>query len=84
MLISHIQRTHKNIICKIPILTRSKKSYKLNQSKILLVGMAESAHFQKWLLAVQEEFPDRKILIFPSDRPRLTRAKLKALLESLS
>lgn len=79
MLISHIHRTFKNIDGKIPILTRSKKSSQLNHNKILLVGMAESAHFQKWLLAVQEEFQDRKILIFPSDRPRLTRTKLNAL-----
>ena len=79
MLISHIHRTFKNIDGNIPILSRSKKSSKLNQNRILLVGMAESAHFQKWLIAVQDEFPDRKILIFPSDRPRLTRAKLNAL-----
>ena len=79
MLISHIHRNFKNIGGKIPISTRSKKSSKLNKSKILLVGMAESAHFQKWLLAVQQEFPDRKILIFPSDRPHLTRTKLIAL-----
>ena len=79
MLILHIQKTHKSIDGEVSIFTRSKKSYKLNQKKILLVGMVESSHFQKWLSAVQEEFPDRKIIVFPSDRPRFTGAKLNAL-----
>ena len=79
MLILHIQKAYKNIDSEIPNLTRSKKSYKLNQKKILLVGMVESPHFQKWLSAVQEVFPDREVIVFPSDRPRLTRAKMSAL-----
>jgi hypothetical protein len=41
--------------------------------------MIESPHFQKWLSAVQSEFPNKKILVFPSDRPRFSRVKLRAL-----
>jgi glycosyltransferase involved in cell wall biosynthesis len=40
-------------------------------SRILLVGMLDSPHFQKWLKIVQQEFPARVLLVFPSDRPRL-------------
>jgi glycosyltransferase involved in cell wall biosynthesis len=47
------------------------------ESKILLVGMLDSPHFQKWLSIVQQEFPSRQLLIFPSDRPRLYLANLK-------
>lgn len=41
--------------------------------------MIESPHFQKWLSAVQNEFPDKKILVFPSDRPRFSNLSLRAL-----
>lgn len=41
--------------------------------------MLESPHFHTWLQAVQSEFPDRKLVLFPSDRPRLTNIRLKKL-----
>ena len=41
--------------------------------------MADSPHFQRWLQATQNNFPTIKIWIFPSDRPRLNKSKLKLL-----
>ena len=79
MLVLHIQKTFKNLESKITVLGRSKKTFKLNKDKILLVGMADSPHFQKWLRATQLEFPKKTVLVFPSDRPHLTREKLNAL-----
>lgn len=76
MLILHIRRAYKKIEEGLPILGRSKKTGRLNASKILLVGMIESPHFQKWLKGVQQEFPEKKILIFPSDRPHFSKSKL--------
>lgn len=55
----------------------SKKIHKLKSTKILLVGMLDSPHFQKWLEVLLREFPDRKILIFPSDRPKSKSRKIK-------
>jgi glycosyltransferase involved in cell wall biosynthesis len=50
------------------------RSWRLGIGKIMVIGMADSPHFQKWLKTLCQEFPDRKIFIFPSDRPR---SKLK-------
>jgi len=79
MLIPHILRTFKNLETNVLTSDRSKKSSRLNKDKILLVGMADSPHFQKWLRILRKEFPDKKFLVFPSDRPRLTKAKLNDL-----
>lgn len=79
MLISHIRRTHHQIKEGNAVLGRSTKISRLNKNKILLVGMIESPHFQKWLSAVQNEFPNKKVLVFPSDRPRFSSLRLKAL-----
>lgn len=54
------------------------------ESKILLVGMLDSPHFQKWLRIVQQEFPSRDLFIFPSDRPKLYEAYLKHHKENFS
>jgi glycosyltransferase involved in cell wall biosynthesis len=46
------------------------KSLELNLNVILLVGMADSPHFIKWLTIMEQELPERRIIIYPSDRPR--------------
>ena len=79
MLTFHIQRTYRELLAgKLPI-SRSHKSLRLNENNILLVGMADSSHFQRWLSVLQGEFPDKKILVFPSDRPHFTKEKFKTL-----
>ena len=47
-------------------------SLDLNLNLILLVGMADSPHFIKWLTILEQEFPEREIIIYPSDRPRFS------------
>lgn len=79
MLALHINKVFKNFKAEIPNLNRSKRNVTLNQDTILLVGMAESPHFQKWLNVLKQELPDKKILVFPSDRPRFNKKKLNAL-----
>jgi glycosyltransferase involved in cell wall biosynthesis len=49
-------------------------SWRPSIGKIMVIGMADSPHFQKWLKTLCQEFPNRKIFVFPSDRPR---SKLK-------
>ena len=46
---------------------------KLNNDLILLVGMVDSPHFQKWIKILRELFPEKSIYIFPSDRPKIKR-----------
>jgi glycosyltransferase involved in cell wall biosynthesis len=41
--------------------------------------MMESPHFQKWLRVVQHEFPEKRILVFSSDRPHLSKSRIKQL-----
>lgn len=42
---------------------------------ILLIGMVDSPHFNKWVHTIGQEFPGQKIIIFPSDRPRVKHQK---------
>jgi glycosyltransferase involved in cell wall biosynthesis len=79
MLAGHIQKTYKKLQAGELIEARSQRFAKLDQNKILLVGMADSSHFQQWLKVLQLEFPEKRILVFPSDRPHFTRVKLKGL-----
>lgn len=79
MLAGHIHKTHKKLQTGDFVETRSQRSAQLDQEKILLVGMADSSHFQQWLKVLQQEFPEKRILVFPSDRPHFTREKLKVL-----
>jgi glycosyltransferase involved in cell wall biosynthesis len=46
------------------------KSVELDLNVILLVGMADSPHFIKWLTIMEQELPERRIIVYPSDRPR--------------
>jgi glycosyltransferase involved in cell wall biosynthesis len=55
--------------------TGSLKSLELDLNVMLLVGMADSPHFIKWLTIMEQEFPERKIIIYPSDRPRFKYTK---------
>jgi glycosyltransferase involved in cell wall biosynthesis len=75
MLLLHIQRTFLRLSSGEASLGRSKKVSKLNHNVILLVGMVDSPHFQKWVHTLKEELTDKDIFIFPSDRPRLLRNK---------
>jgi hypothetical protein len=77
MLISHIQKRFIDLRNGITILDHSNKISNLNENTILLVGMVESSHFQRWLSITQQELPNRKILVFASDRPRFSRSKLR-------
>lgn len=70
MLISKIAKNFKHLTLQGPIQDRSTRLAKLDQNKILLIGMMDSPHFHKWLFAISKELPSKKILIFPSDRPR--------------
>ena len=70
MLIFKIAKNYKYLISQGPIQDRSTRAAKLDQNKILLIGMLDSPHFHKWLSAITKELPSKKVLIFPSDRPR--------------
>ena len=70
MLIFKISKNFKYLILQGPIQDRSTRAAKLDQNKILLIGMLDSPHFHKWLSAITKELPSKKVLIFPSDRPR--------------
>jgi glycosyltransferase involved in cell wall biosynthesis len=82
LLTFHIRRTHQQISEGHAVLGKSTKISRLNKDKVLLVGMMESPHFQKWLRAVQNEFPDKRILVFPSDRPHFLKTSLRVLKSS--
>jgi glycosyltransferase involved in cell wall biosynthesis len=41
-----------------------------NRKKILIVGMLDSPHFQKWVNELQEQELFDRIFLFPSDSPR--------------
>ena len=70
MLLMHVLKfsrgTEKNLVKT----QSSPKALKLKANHLMLVGMIDSPHFQKWLHVVAQEFPNKKIFIFPSDRPR--------------
>lgn len=70
MLIWHIKNFQKKLYEGKILTQRPTTTSKIRTNKLLLVGMADSPHFQGWLKAVHEEFPHKVILIFPSDRPR--------------
>jgi glycosyltransferase involved in cell wall biosynthesis len=46
------------------------ESLELDLNVILLVGMADSPHFIKWLTTMEQELPERRIIVYPSDRPK--------------
>ena len=76
MLIFKISKNFKYLISQGPIQDRSTRAAKLDQNKILLIGMLDSPHFHKWLSAITKELPSKKVLIFPSDRPRFFDKKV--------
>ena len=76
MLIFKISKNFKHLTLQGLIQNRSTRSAKLDQNKILLIGMLDSPHFNKWLSAVSKELPSKKVLIFPSDHPRSVDKKV--------
>ena len=63
----------------IPIYKSNTNNYKVNSDTILVVAMLNSPHFHTWLRGMQLEFPEKRLILFPSDRPRLTRSSLNSL-----
>lgn len=76
MLAYHIYKFHVQVLNKISGNIIENKLYKLNNKKILMVGMLDSPHFQLWLNQFQNYFPEITVLVFPSDRPRNFAKKL--------
>jgi glycosyltransferase involved in cell wall biosynthesis len=70
MLINEIRKNNENLNQGLVLTGRSSKIVKLNQSRILFVGMADSPHMRGWINATKLEFPSLDLFIFPSDRPR--------------
>ena len=48
----------------------SLESIELDLNVILIVGMADSSYFVKWLTTMEQELSERRIIVYPSDRPR--------------
>ena len=69
-LIRHILRTQKEINSGKVLSQRSTKVMKLNPSRILFIGMADSPHLKGWITATKNELPELDLYLFPSDRPR--------------
>jgi hypothetical protein len=69
MLLTHIWRNEKLLNAGIPIVAKSQNFKKLNSNLVVMIGMFNSPHFQTWVRAFQKEFPNKKLLLFPSDRP---------------
>ncbi len=76
MLILNILSNFNKLNSNVVINHRSTTSAKLDQNKILLVGMIDSPHFNKWLTTMQSELPTKSILIFPSDRPHFKKSRI--------
>ncbi len=69
MLLTQIWRNEKLLKSGVPIFTMGQNFKKLNQDSVFMIGMFNSPHFQTWVRAFQKEFPNKKLLLFPSDRP---------------
>jgi glycosyltransferase involved in cell wall biosynthesis len=68
MLLRHLIKHDSKL--EFHIKTKRYEPFEYDKNVILLVGMADSPHLIKWLQTMCQEFPERKIIIFPSDRPR--------------
>jgi glycosyltransferase involved in cell wall biosynthesis len=75
MLILDILRTQKRVSLNAPLLDNFNSDAKVYPDKIIFIGMIDSPHFVKWLKSYTAEFPIMKVLIFPSDRPRIFSEK---------
>jgi len=76
MLFRHLVKSKDNLNLDYHSRVEHNKLIDLNMNVILLVGMADSPHFAKWLQTTRQEFPGRKILIYPSDRPRFKDTRI--------
>ena len=79
MLVNHIWKSHKLLRNHIPVFLKNNSNSKVNSGIILVVGMLNSPHFHTWLQGMQLEFPEKRLILFPSDRPRLTGSNLEKL-----
>lgn len=70
MLLLEILMQEKRISNNILKETSRNMNAQLDENLIFFVGMHDSPHFQKWLKFYIAEFPEMKVFIFPSDRPR--------------
>ena len=75
MLINYLRRNQNNLESNFSVNREKYKTSDHDFNVVLLVGMVDSPHFIKWSQTVCKEFPERKILIFPSDRPKFRYAK---------
>ena len=75
MLINYLRRNQNNFESNFSVNREKYKTLDHDFNVVLLVGMVDSPHFIKWSQTVCKEFPERKILIFPSDRPKFRYAK---------
>ena len=78
-MIRHIWLANKSIGKGDQIREDRENFSKVRSDTILIVGMLDSPHFQTWLTGVREEFPNRRLILFPSDRPGLTKDKAQKL-----
>ena len=69
-LIRHILKTQKEIDAGKVLSKRSARVMKLNSSRVLFIGMADSPHLRGWIAATKKELPELELFLFPSDRPR--------------
>ncbi len=69
MLISQIWKNEKLLKSGVQLSPIIGKAKKTNTNLVVMVGMFNSPHFQTWVRAFQSEFPDRRLVLFPSDRP---------------
>jgi glycosyltransferase involved in cell wall biosynthesis len=69
-LIRHILKTQKEINAGKVLSKRSARVMKLNSSRVLFIGMADSPHLRGWIAATKNELPELELFLFPSDRPR--------------
>lgn len=79
MLIRYILRTARKIDSGVPNINLNFSNRRARKRTILLVGMLDSPHFHSWLKSLKGEFPDRKIVLFPSDRTRFTKERMQKL-----
>jgi glycosyltransferase involved in cell wall biosynthesis len=69
MLINQIWKNEKLLKSGVPLIQTNSKARKINSKLVVMVGMFNSPHFQTWVRAFQGEFPNRQLVLFPSDRP---------------
>lgn len=75
MLVKYLAKNENFLESNSYVNKKKHDAFDLNLNTILLVGMADSPHFIRWLQTVCQEFPEKKIIVFPSDRPKFKYTK---------